>query len=240
MLLRLRNSYASMSTMVRQQERIANNLANANTVGYKRARTFTEALNERLDAEQAPQSDRNVRQWSTLDQGALEKTGNPLDVAIDGDGFFVVLDPETDVPRYTRAGRFSLDADGFVRDPSGRFVEGQAGPLQLPPNTTRIEIHKSGEIVADGQPAGQLRLVHFADPLQLRPLDGVTFDAAGQEPEDVPNPSLLQGHVEQSNVDPIHEMTEMIEHFRLFETQQKLLQTNDQVLGQITRDLGKF
>ena len=229
-----------MTTMVRQQERIANNLANANTVGYKRARTFTEVLNERLDAEQAPQSDRAAGQWAVFEQGALEKTGNPLDVALDGEGFFVVSDAEGGAPRYTRAGRFALDPDGFLRDPNGFVVEGRDGPLQLPPNTSGIEIAKDGEIRADGRLAGHLRVVRFDDPAQLRPLDGVAFDARGAEPEDVKQPRVVQGHVEQSNVDAIDEMTEMIEHLRLFESQQKLLQANDQVLGHITRDLGRF
>lgn len=240
MLLRLQNSFASMSATVHQQERIANNLANANTVGYKRARTFTEALNERLDAEQAPQSDRDTRQWVSLEQGPLEKTGNPLDVAIDGEGFFVVSDPATGDLRFTRAGRFALDEEGLLRDPQGFQVEGATGPLQLPPNAAEIKIDQAGEVTVDGQVVGQLRIATFEDPMQLRPIDGVAFDAGGMEPEDVEHPRLVQGHVEQSNVDSIHEMTEMIEHFRLFESQSKLLQSNDQVLGSITRDLGRF
>lgn len=240
MLLRLQNSFASMTTMVREQERIANNLANANTIGYKRDRTFTEALNERLDAEQAPRSERDTQQWASLEQGALEKTGNPLDVAIEGEGFFVLSDEATGMYRFTRAGRFVQDADGFLRDPKGFFVEGEAGPIQLPPNATDVEIEETGRVQANGQTVGQLRVVRFADTLGLRRLDGATFDAAGMEPEDVERPRLAQGHVEHSNVNPIHEMTEMIEHFRLFESQQKVLQSNDQVLGHITRDLGRF
>ena len=240
MLLRLQNSFASMTTTVRQQERIANNLANANTVGFKHARTFTEVLNERLDVEQAPQSDRNTTQWASLEQGALDQTGNPLDVALGGEGFFVLSDDATGAQRFTRAGRFALDPDGMLRGPNGLAVEGAEGPVVIPPGTTQIEIAADGTIRADGQPSGQLRVVRFEDPMQLRPLDGVMFDAGGLEPEDVEHPTVLQGHVEQSNVNAIDAMTEMIEHLRLFESQQKLLQANDQILGHVTRDLGKF
>lgn len=240
MLLRLQNSYASMDAMVRQQERIANNLANAGTIGYKRDRSFTETLNEFLDAEQAPRSDRNHGQWASMEQGALEKTGNPLDVALKGDGFFVLADAETGAQRYSRAGRFEVDVDGFLRDPAGFQVEGADGPIQIPPNAADIEIKQDGEILADGQSIGRLRVVTFEDPKALVRLDAAAFDAADQEPEDVETPSIAQGHLEQSNIDPIHEMTAMIEHFRLFETQQKVLQTNDQVLGSVVRDLGKF
>lgn len=240
MLLRLQNSLASMRSMIREQERIANNLANANTVGYKRDRLFTEALNEHLDEEGAPQSSRIVTQWADLRAGALDETGNPLDVAIDGEGFFAVTDEATGATRYTRDGRLTVDADGLLRTASGFLLEGEAGPIQVPTAGEAIEISKNGEVRAGGEPVGRLRLVTFADPTALRRLDGVTFAAEGQEPEPVEQPNVLQGFVEGSNVDPVHEMTDMITYFRQFETQQKLMQTTDHLLGSITRELGKF
>ena len=161
-------------------------------------------------------------------------------MAIDGEGFFVVSDEATGTPRYTRAGRFTIDAEGLLRTASGFMVEGEGGPIQLPPTGEAIEISKDGEISAGGQPVGRLRVVTFAEPVDLTRLDGVTFDAGGVEPEPVEQPTVLQGFVEGSNVDPVHEMTDMITYFRQFETQQKLMQTTDQLLGSITRELGKF
>lgn len=229
-----------MTTMTHQQERTANNLANANTIGYKRDRMFTEILNEHLDVEGAPRSEQTTAQWAALDQGSIESTGNSLDVAISGEGFFVLVDEEAGTERYTRAGRFTLDEVGTLRDPLGFTVDGARGPIQLPLNTSTIEIARNGEIKAGGEIVGQLRIVGFEQPLQLKRLEGAAFDAAGMEPVDLDDPTVLQGYVENSNVDAIGEMTEMITHFRIYEAHQKLLQSHDQVLGQVTQNLGKF
>lgn len=240
MLLRLQNAFRSMTAMIREQERIANNLANANTIGYKHDRTFTTALEEYLDVEGAPQSERITEQSASLEQGAFESTGNPLDVAIENDGFFVLSDEATGAARYTRAGRFTLDGQGLLRDPRGYLVEGNGGPIQLPRDAREITIQSDGTIDADGQRVGQLRLVRFDDSAALQRLDGAAFSAEGLEPLDVEEPSVRQGLLETSNVDPLSEMSEMITHFRLFESQQKMLQTQDQILGHVTRELGKF
>lgn len=240
MLLRLQNSLSSMRQMIQEQERVANNLANVNTVGYKRDRTFTEALHEYLDDEGAPRSERLSSQWADATQGALESTGNTLDVALDGEGFFVFSDDETGATVYARAGRFSLDAEGTLRDLAGRAVEGDGGPIQLPPSGGDISISRAGEITVGGQAVGRLSVVRFENPMQLRRLDGAAFDAAGMEPEPVENPLVMQGFVEASNVDAVREMTDMITYYRQFESQQKMLQTTDQILGAVTRELGKF
>ncbi len=240
MLLRLQNGLASMSATIREQERIANNLANANTVGFKSHRTFTETLEEFIDIEGGPQSVRDSGEWASLEQGTLEKTGNPLDVAIHGDGFFVLSDENTGDVRYSRAGRFALDTGGMLRNTAGHLVEGADGPIQLPLTVASIEISKDGSIQADGQNVGRLRIVDFEEPRNLRRLDDAAFDAGEMEAVDLVEPSVVQGHVEGSNVNPISAMTDMIAHFRLFESQQKLLQTTDQILGHVTRELGKF
>ncbi len=229
-----------MHAMIREQERVANNLANVNTVGYKRDRTFTEALDEYLDEEGAPRSERRSSQWADLGQGALESTGNPLDVALDGKGFFVFSDDDTGAAVYARAGRLTLDAEGTLRDLAGRSVEGEGGPIQLPPSGGVIEISKNGEIRLGGQVVGALRVVTFENPGQLQRLDGAAFDAAGMEPETAENPVVLQGYLEASNVDAVREMADMITFYRQFESQQKMIQTTDQILGAVTRDLGKF
>ncbi|MFQ5572227.1 MAG: flagellar basal-body rod protein FlgF [Rhodothermales bacterium] len=240
MLLRLQNSVASMRAMMRQQERVANNLANVNTVGYKRDRTFTEALNEHLDEEGAPRSERRTDQWADHVQGALESTGNPLDVALDGEGFFVFSNEETEAVRYTRAGRLTLDNEGTLRDLSGWAIEGEGGPIQIPPTGGPIEISRNGEVSVDGQTVGSLKVVTFEDPLQLRRLDGAAFDAGALEPEPVENPVVLQKYYEASNVDPIREMTDMITFYRQFESHQKMMHTTDQILSAVTRSLGRF
>ena len=139
MLLRLENSYNSMAANMRHLERIANNLANANTVGYRQDRIFTEVLNEEIDAEGGPLSTRRMQQWADHRAGSLEATGNPLDVAFDRDDFFVLNNPETGESQYTRAGRFILSEDGALQTPKGLFVEGTSGQIDFPPEGGDIE-----------------------------------------------------------------------------------------------------
>lgn len=239
MLLRLRNAVASMHQTNQHQERTASNLANANTIGYRRDRLFSTALNERLDLEAAPTSDRLTEQVADTAHGQLEETGNPLDVALRGEGFFAVEDAAGQA-RYTRAGRFQTDAEGMLRTPGGLAVLGADGPVQLPLTAGTVEIDDQGRIAVDGQPAGRLRVVTFADPARLERLDGATFAAAGQQPEDAEQPGVVQGAVERANVNPVREMTEMIAQFRLFESQQKQIQTVDALLGRLSSETGKF
>ncbi len=239
MLLRLLTPFNSMSEMVRQQERIANNLANVNTVGYRRDRTFTQALAEQLDAEDAPTSERTTRQWAEQGQGALEQTGAPLDLALKGEGFFTVSDGAAE--RYTRAGRFVRAEDGLLRTPEGDAVLGLKGPIRIPAAAQRLELSRGGELSADGVALDRLKIASFEDPGALRRLDGALFEAPpGAAPVPAAAPEVLQGYVEGSNVNPLQEMTDMITHYRMFETQQKMISAADGVLGQATRDLGKF
>lgn len=241
MLLRLENASASMDAMRRHQERVANNLANANTPGYKRDRLFTAALNERLDEEGAPRSDRRFTQGSDFSEGALEETGNPLDVALGGEGFFVTRDEATGAERYTRGGHFVTGPDGTLRTPTGQVALGEDGPIQVPVDGGgKIEISKGGTITVAGRRVGTLRVARFENPEQLQRVDGASFMAAGAVPEAVETPLVLQGQVETSNVDAVSEMTDMIEHFRLFESQQKVLRTTDEILGRATSALGQL
>jgi flagellar basal-body rod protein FlgF/flagellar basal-body rod protein FlgG len=238
MLLRLRNAAASMSEMNRQQERTANNLANANTVGYRRDRTFTEALRNRIDEEGTPTSLRTIEQWTDPSAGTIERTNGPLDVALEGEGFFVVTD-DAGATRYTRAGRFASAPDGTLVTAEGFTVQGADGPIQLPLDGGEIAINRDGEIRVGDATVGTLRLAAFPPGTAFERLDAATF-ATDAEPEPVAVPTVMQGALELSNVNPLSEMTEMIAHFRLFESQQKMIQTTDQALGAVTRDLGQF
>lgn len=239
MLLRLRNAANSMTEQIRHQETTANNLANANTVGYKRQRLFTAAIEEYLDNEEAPQSTRQIQQGADWRLGAVEQTGNPLDVAIDGEGFLAIEGAGGD-EQYTRAGRLQVSADGTLQTATGQPVLGDGGPIQFPTNYREVSFGTDGTVEVDGQVVGQVRIVRFEDPNALQRAEGTGFLADGAEPLPAEESRLLQGHVERSNVDPVHEMTEMIAHFRQYESQQKVLSTTDQILGRITRQLGSM
>jgi flagellar basal body rod protein FlgG len=239
MLHRLRNAAASMGELAHRQDRVANNLANANTVGFQRDRAFGRALDERLDFERTPQSIRVAGQWADQTLGALQETGNPLDLALTGDGFFAVQTPAGET-RYTRAGEFLMDADGTVRSAQGNtLLDTEGQPLVLPPTGGDIAVMTSGEVRVGRTAVGRIQIVAFEDPAAMTRVDAATFTADGlaQRP---PETDVRQGFLESSNVNAVTEMADLITHVRLFETQQKSLRTTDEVLAGVTRDLGAF
>ena len=240
MLLRLENSFDSMSANMREVDRIANNLANINTIGYRKSRYFTEILSEQTDAEGAPRSNRSIGQWSDQSIAELQPTGNPLDLAIEGDGFFVLYDPTSDETKYTRAGQFMIDEEGSLRNTGGLYVEGATGPIDFPPEGGTIDIRKNGDVLSNGELIGALRIVQFERPEALNYQDGTTFLAGDQTPEDIENVSILQGHLEMSNVNALEAMASLIQHSRVFDAQQKTLRTTDQYLQRSSRELGRF
>lgn len=229
-----------MAANMQDIERIANNLANANTVGYRQNRYFTEILEEHIDDEGSPRSIHRTQQWTDQNPGELELTGNPLDVAIDGEGFFTVTDPVTEEARYTRAGQFLLDDQGALRTTDGLYVEGTAGRLDVPLRGGDIEIRRNGEVVVDGESIGTLRIATFENPALLPHHSGATVTAGDQIPEEAQNPVVVQGHLETSNVNAVTSMTELISQSRLFESQTKALRTIDLYLQRATRELSRM
>ncbi|NNE70168.1 MAG: flagellar hook basal-body protein [Rhodothermales bacterium] len=239
MLLRLRNSVASMTGMARAQERTANNLANAGTLGFKRERAFVEVLNEHIDTDGGPHSNRAIRQYVDFSQGPMEQTGNRFDMALEGEGFFALTDPDTTETSYTRAGRFRLDGDGMLVSPSGKQVEGEGGPIQIPLDAKEIEFRSDGTLMVDGLQAGRVTMVTFEDLSVLTRQSAAEFTAG--DAESTESKALLrQGFVEKSNAEPIEAMTGMIKHLRLFEMQQRMLRGTDENLSQSVRSLGRF
>lgn len=241
MLLRLENAAAAMNSLQHSQEQTANNLANANTTGYKRDRFFTEALNERLDAERAPRSDRRLQQVADMSPGAMKQTENPLDVALGGDGFFEVQPEEGDATHYTRAGHFTVGKEGTLRTPDGRPVMGEGGRIQIPVDEQGdINIAEDGTITAGDEQIGRLKVVNIDNPAQMERREGASFVAGGATPEPMEDPTVLQGMVETSNVSPVEEMTNMIETSRQYEAQQRSLQSTNETLSRATQDLGQL
>ncbi|MEF8866260.1 MAG: flagellar basal-body rod protein FlgF [Salinibacter sp.] len=239
MLARFENAAAAMSEMRRHQEQVANNLANASTTGYKKDRIFSEALNERLTKDGSPRSDRRLQQANDLSGGSLEDTGNPLDVALGDEGFFVTQPEGGGAERYTRAGHFVVGSQGTLRTPEGRQVMGEGGPIQIPAEEGgEINISEGGRITAGGNEVGALRVATFENPEQLERVDGASFVAGDAQPQPAETPVVVQGKVEASNVDPVAELTNMIEVQRQFEAQQKTIRTTDGVLGRATQSLG--
>jgi flagellar basal-body rod protein FlgF len=239
-------SEASMRPKMTRMEVIANNLANINSTGFKRDRVFIEMLKE----SGAPSSDgrsdltgTNVRRVVDLAPGSLQPTNNPFDLALEGTGFFAVETPNG--LRLTRNGHFKLATDGSLVTAEGFHVQGENGNVVVPSidkhQQGNITINEAGEVLADREPLTRLRIVTVADPDQLqKDHESLLIPGPDQIPVNVPQDQLhvRQGFLEESNVDAIEEMTAMIEISRSFETDQKIIQSQDATLDR-SMDIGR-
>lgn len=237
----LKGLFVNKAGMLAQQRRLdvaANNLANLNTVGFKKERVFFRRL---LEAMANPAEDNNRAPGSTrldFSQGTLKETGNPLNVAIDGNGFFVIQTEQGTF--YTRNGAFQLDGEGRLVTADGYPVATDGGEVQIAGGSARIT--EKGDILVDGQSVGRLRIVDFDDPQLLKPVGSTHFapgDATEKEltAEEI---NLRPGYLETSNVDPISEMITLIEVNREYELAQKSIHTQDSSLDKLINQAGRI
>ena len=218
-----------MSAMLRGTDVLATNLANADTPGFRANRMVFAAQVQQQRNVAAPPGAAPVAfaldraTWRDAATGPITSTGNPLDVAIQGPGFFVVETPRGD--RFTRAGRFSLAGDGRLVDLDGNALLDSSGrPITFAANDTRIEILGDGSIRSENGPLGRLRVVRFADEQALR-AEGSRLYATDETPEDMPRPSLVQGSLEGSNVNAVLEMTRLTSDVRAFQMLAQFMET---------------
>jgi flagellar basal-body rod protein FlgF len=213
----------------RELDVIANNLANLGTTGFKgESVLFEQHLASAARAEQFESPiDRQIsfvldRETHTdLAQGSFNQTGSLLDVAIDGEGFFVVETPQGD--RYTRAGSFALSSTGELVTAAGYRVMGEAGPIVLDPSDTNIAIARDGTISTPAGERGKLRLVRFDNPAQLTRYGDNLFASPEQPAAAGPRTRAVQGSLEKSNVHPVSEISRMIEVTRAYTTLANLM-----------------
>jgi flagellar basal-body rod protein FlgF len=220
-----------------QLDFVANNLANASTTGFKAEHLYYAMKGK--EAQEGVRSDLGPTA-TTVDfaQGTLQTTGNPLDVAIEGDGFFATQQSDG-TTTYTRNGGFVLNKNTELVTKNGAKVLGESGPISI--NGTQINIDAEGTIRVDGNLAGKLKIVSFTNPEQLtRSSDGQYVDDgnAGLKKNDTNRVS--SGYLEASNVNAMKEMVEMIDGHRSFETYQKIIQTITELDKIATSRLGKL
>ncbi|MGA8652062.1 MAG: flagellar basal-body rod protein FlgF [Xanthobacteraceae bacterium] len=221
-----------------QLDVVANNIANIDTTGFKADNSsFSEYLMPGAsDGDFGTGKDRRISfvedraTWIDFSPGAMQRTGDPLDVAIDGKGYFAVQTPRG--PRYTRNGAFAINASGQLVTSTGDVVQGTSGPINFQATDRDVIISTTGIVSArdNGGTAsvqrGQLQLVNFDNPQQLQKDSASTFLA----PPDVnrspvpPGTRVVQGSIEKSNVHPILEMTRMIEITRSYSDIAAILQ----------------
>lgn len=170
--------------------------------------------------------------------GGLINTGNELDFAIQGEGFFKVQGQDG-TQYYTRDGSFTLDLDGTLITKDGRTVLGTNGPINL--SGTEISVTADGRLTIDGEAAGQLLIVNVANKEDLRKIgNGLYRPVENAEIDEQPfTGQVVNGYIEGSNVDIIKEMVGMITGFRSYESSQKVINTQDELLGKVVNELGK-
>jgi flagellar basal-body rod protein FlgF len=223
----------------RQLDIIANNLANVNTGSYKREDlAFVEYLVKpdgagnptfaRADGRVAMVQDLGMVRDTR--QGPMAQTDAPMDLAINGEGYFVVDTP--DGPRYTRQGRFQVDANSQLVTSDGYPVQGTDGPIFVPPDDGEVKIARDGTISTVGGQIGRVRLVSFADETSLKHA-GASLYLATTAPEPAPDSEVIQGMVEESNVQPVVELTEMIAVLRNYQAAQKIVDAHDDMARRV-------
>ena len=222
-------SYAALTRqagLLGEMQIIANNIANASTTGFRsEGVTFSEYVKAlAADTNSLSMATASVRE-TILAQGTLSLTGGTFDLAVEGEGFFLVEAPMGQ--RLTRAGAFRPNENGDLVTADGYPVLDAGGaPVFIPRGAGPIGISPDGTISAGGQPIGQIGLVQPVDPSQLVREGGVLFDAkAGFEP--ALGSRMMQGFLEDSNVNPIIEVSRMIEVQRAYELGQKFLERED-------------
>jgi flagellar basal-body rod protein FlgF len=236
----LYSAATALDSSERNHEIVSHNLAHANVPGYRSRGVAFETFDRALaDAGQSVAGEglhgtAVERGFSNFQTGPVQHTGNPFDVALTGDGFFVVQGPQG--PLYTRNGTFTLTNGGELRTQDGRQVLGTAGPITLPENAQEITVGRDGTIFADGSQIGQLQLARFSNPSVLEPVGTTLFAApAGTAPEPLADGRVQQGYREGANVQVVNEMVSMIAGMRHFEASQRALRTISESIQLNTR-----
>jgi flagellar basal-body rod protein FlgF len=221
-------SYVGMSQQVALQQQMqvaANNLANMSTPGYKAEGVlFEQYITTPQNADEIDQV-QNYGTYRNLEMGTLSQTHNPLDMAIEGDGYFSVSTPQG--VRYTRDGGFALNTDRQIVDKSGNILLNENGDaIVVPPDATQISISSDGTIVSELGDIGRVKLVSFPNPQMLTKLGNNLYAADGQAEQPVARRHVVQGVLEGSNVNPVIEMNKMVQLLRMFQAAQNMLQTD--------------
>ena len=233
-------SYVALSRQVALERRmavVAENIANMSTDGFKREQVLFEQALERAGKPGRVAFVRDAGLVRDPAAGTIETTGNPLDLAINGEGYFTVETPNG--PRYTRGGHFVMGAAGEIVTSGGHalFDEG-GGALVVPQGSGPIEVARDGTVSTAQGILGRISLVRFADEAGLR-REGDGLLRTNQAPEPVPMPDIAQGRIERSNVQPVLEMTRMMETVRAFQSTQRLMETHHELVRRVIDAAGQ-
>ena len=226
------------SGLLREMQAVANNIANMATTGFrKEGLVFSEYVQGTGTGSPSLSMALADVRATFQEQGGLTRTGASFDLAIEGDGFFMVSTPEGD--QLTRAGSFSPDASGELVTPEGfRLLDIGGAPVFVPPDAGAVRIATDGTISVGDRPLAQIGVFLPEDPTGIERRHGVRFMARG-EVAPVHDSAILQGFLEESNVNPVVEIARMIEVQRAYELGQTFLEKEDERIRSVLQTLGK-
>lgn len=228
-----------MAMRANELDTISNNLANINTTGYKR-QSFASRLYSLLSGRPADSKAiyQNARyqtyfgtQYSDLSQGVLRQTGNPLDLAIQSEGFFAVM--KGNKVFYTRDGSFTRDSEGYLITKTGlKVLDENNNPLMI--EGEKVEVGRDGNIYVDGNLVGKLKVVKLNN---VRHIGQSLYDGSESGQADG---QIFQGFIESSNVNPVSEMAYMIQAIRNFEFAQRATMNFDQLAQRAVSEIARI
>lgn len=256
----VRGLYTAWTGMANEQKRldvISNNLANSATVGYKKEgvtnQSFDDMLAIKIRDKSATGGDSNIGKvtlgvkigevYTDYTQGSLRETGNTFDLAIEGSGFFtlsVVNGNAEEVNRYARAAQFVMDSEGYIVDVNGNHLVSESGYLQIPTDASQVVIDVDGSVYADGALVDQLTIKDFENYDYLKKYGDTMYGAKEGAVEIETSNLVRQGFTEQSNVNVVSEMVNMITITRAYEANQKVIQSIDGTLELAANSIGKI
>ncbi len=217
----------------------SHNMANMKTAGYKKQEiTFEEYLLKQAD--DTMRTAKGEKVWGDFSQGTIHKSDNPLDFAIEGEGYFVVQTPRGNL--YTRAGNFSLNENYQLVTQQGYPVLADGAPVELQDTTGKdIWLTQDGYFFVDERQGARLDIVTFQNQQGLKRLGENLFEQTGDSGPAQPADQrrVAQGYIEESNVNPVKSMINLIDLYRGYEAQQKTLQAVDQINDKAINQTGR-
>jgi flagellar basal-body rod protein FlgF len=224
------------SGLMHQMEVIANNVANSGTDGFRReGMIFSEYIRSAGEAPSLSMGYGNARVVD-LRQGGLSQTGGAFDLAIEGEGFFLIATPQGQ--QLTRTGAFLPGPDGTLLTADGdQVLDAGGATIFVPPDASNVIVSRDGTVSADGTPVARIGLWQPTDPLSLTHESGTRFSANGVEP--IEGGRIMQGFLEGSNVDPLREIASMISVQRAYELGQSFLDREDDRARSVIQTLGR-
>jgi flagellar basal-body rod protein FlgG len=242
MISGLYTTAAGMTSLLYKNEVNANNLANTNTTGFKKQSTFSRAYLDYVQNDQGqPYANEAIKTdevWTDFSQGTLVKTGNDLDLGIQGTGFFALETPGG--VRYSRNGSFTINSNGELVDHMGNNVLGLQGKVKL--NNELTTVTPEGFVYQAGLMADKIKIVNFEDTKKLSPAGYNLFKPADDAKVDKKpfEYAVSQGYLEASNVNSVESMVTMIAYLRNYEADQKAIQSLDQTLDRAVNQVGRL